>query len=152
MRHIATRAPQDLIPIFPEILEQRRKMVERLPPAERSQATFALDSEKLAAEMADLQWERWYDYYHQVVLRPDERDSFSHVSYNLRFNLEATAVYVLISLLIVPSLRHWWVILPAILWVLMLLAEEYTAVQNRKNKWTTLDAQITYLFESKSVE
>jgi hypothetical protein len=152
MRHLGTRAPKDTTPILPDILETRRKMAELLPSNEQPRALSELNSEKLAADMADLQWEQWYDHYHRIVLRPDDRDSFFHVGYNLRINLEAAALYGLVSAMFVPRLRHWWCILPSCIWVLMLVAEEYSAVQNRNNKWTTLSTQIKYLFETKPVE
>jgi hypothetical protein len=78
--------PQDTTPKLPDILETRRKMVELLPSNEQPRGLYELNSEKLAADMADLQWERWYDHYHTIVLRPDDRDSFFHVGYNLRIN------------------------------------------------------------------
>ena len=138
--------------MLPDVFETRRKMVELQPSNEQPRALYELNSEKLAADMSDFQWEQWYDHYHTIVLRPDDRDSFFHFGYNLRINLESAAVYVLVSCLFVPRLRHWWVILLAAMWVLMLVAEEYSAVQKLNNKWATLPAQIKYLSETKSAE
>jgi hypothetical protein len=87
----------------------------------------------------------WYDHYHQIVLQPREQDFVWHVQNGLNFNLETTAVYVLIGALVVPSVRHWWCIVPACMWLLLLVAEVYTALQQLSNKWLTLSAQVKYL-------
>jgi hypothetical protein len=96
-------------------------------------------------DMDDWKWADWYDHYHQVVLQLRNPDPAVHVQRGLHFNLEATALYVLISAAIVPSLRHWWCILPSCVWVLLLVAQEYSAVARFANKWSTLFAQIEYL-------
>lgn len=147
--HLGAQAPNDTSPILPDIFETRRKMVELLPQDQQPAALYELNSEKLRAEIDDLQWEQWYDYYHRIVLQPDDRDLFSHVRWGLSVNLETAALYTLMSAWMVPSVRRWWCILLASPWLLMLVAEEYSSYKQWTDRWTTLTAQIKYLSETK---
>jgi hypothetical protein len=146
-KHLGEKRPNDSGPISTDIFQARQKMVEYLPQDQQASALCALNSERLNAEMDDLQWEQWYDHYHQIVLRPDDRDVFLYVRWSLNLNLETAALCVLLGALVVSRLRHWWYILPAFMWVLMLLAEEYSAWKQYPNRWSPLSAQIKYLSE-----
>jgi hypothetical protein len=42
------------------------------------------------------------------VLSDPERDFQWYVGHGLAFNLETTAVYVVLSAFVVPAVRHWW--------------------------------------------
>jgi len=120
-------------------------MIEFLPQGGQPRALHELNSEKLSNDLEDMRWERWYAHYHEIVLRPDDRDLFFHVGWGLRINLQAAALYILVSAFAVPSLRDWKWLAPAFGWVLILAAEEYKSVMDYKNNWSTLSAQIKYL-------
>jgi cellulose synthase/poly-beta-1,6-N-acetylglucosamine synthase-like glycosyltransferase len=57
------------------------------------------------------------------------------------------ALYALLSTPFVSGLRHWWCVLPAVLWTLILVAEQYAAVRRISDPWSTLTQQIEYLYE-----
>ncbi len=95
--------------------------------------------------MDDGDWARWYDHYHQIVLQPGSHDFVSYVRTGLNFNLETAALYVLVGAALVPSVRHWWCILPACVWLLILVAEVFSAWTRFTDKWSTLSEQIKYL-------
>jgi hypothetical protein len=150
IRHLGTSSLHDTRPIAPDILETRRQMIDLMPQNERPRALYELNSEKLAADLEDIRWERWYAHYHEIVLQPDPRDLFFHVGWGLRINFQAAAIYILGSAFVVPQLRHWWCLGPALIWVLLLVAEEFTELNKLRNQWSTLDAQIKYLSETQS--
>jgi hypothetical protein len=113
--------------------------------AEHPAALAALNREKFESDMNDFEWEQWYDHYYRIVVEPTSPDLSWHVRTGLNFNMETSALYVLISAVFVPSLRHWWCILPSCLWVLLLFAESYSIAKRISNKWSTLSDQIKYL-------
>lgn len=143
-----TKIPNDTRPISPEILKTREQMIQYLPPDQQASARYSLNSERLSAEMDDLQWEQWYDHFHEIVLKPDDRDVFMYVRWGLNLNLETAAMCIVTATFFVPRLRHWWCIVPACFWIVILLAEEYWAWTRYMNKWSTLSAQIKYLREN----
>ncbi len=122
-----------------------------MPEAERAAALGNLDRERLGAEIDDGNWAQWYDHYHRIVLTRRNKWSIqAYVQHGLSFNLETAAVYVLLSTPLVPGVRHWWCILPASMWVLILVAQEYEGIRRVKDKWTTLSEQVTYLSEEEN--
>lgn len=150
---LGAQAPNDTSLIPPAVLKIRREMIDSLPANERPMALVNLGREKLSAEMDDGNWEQWYDHYHQVVVFEEDRKDFDlYVRRGLNFNLETAAVYVLISAVFVRSLRHWWCILPTCMWVLLLVAQEYSGFKRYTNKWSSLSAQIKYLSEDRRSE
>lgn len=70
--------------------------------------------------------------------------------HGLNFNMETAALYTLASVPFVPDLRHWWCIVPASVWVLVLAGEQYGTVGRFLNQWTTLTEQIEYLSKDHS--
>ena len=142
---LGAQAPNDTRLISQAVFDLRRKRVEYLPKEEQLAALAGLDLEKLKTEGDDGDWAQWYDHFHQIVLQPDSRDFISYVRTGLNFNLETAALYVLVSAAVVRNLRHWWCILPACMWVLILVAEFYWGWQRFTDKWLTLSEQIKYL-------
>ena len=132
---LGAQAPNDTRLMSQEALDHRRRMVDLLPEDQRSIALADLNLERINAEIDDDSWAQWYDHYHRIVLQPDDRDFVSHVRTGLNLNLETAAVYVLLSAAVVPSVRHWWCILPACMWVLILVAEVFSAWKRFTDKW-----------------
>jgi hypothetical protein len=145
---LGTKAPNDTSLLGEGVLKLRREMVGYLPEMERPAALVKLEQEKLGAEIDDSNWAGWYDHYHQIALLDERKDVVSYVRNGLYFNLETAAIYVLISAVWVQSVRRWWCIVPACMWVLALVAQEYSDVRRFMNKWSSLSAQIKYLSES----
>lgn len=144
---LGTDAPNDSTLIFPNVLKLRQEMIGHLPQPQREGALAELERERLSLELDDTKWAGWYEHYHQVVLQPSGQDWHFYMTRGISLNLEATALYVLISACFVPSLRHWWCIVPACIWVLILLGQELGEVKRYMEKWSTLFAQIKYLSE-----
>lgn len=142
---IGTQAPNNTPFIWQALYDLRCRQVNLIPAEEQPAALAALNQEKIQSDMNDSEWELWYDHYHRIVLQPNNPDPVLYVRRGLNFNLETTALYVLISAAVVPSLREWWCILPTCLWVALLVAEEYSSVKRFMDKWSTLSDQIRYL-------
>lgn len=151
-RRLGDQAPGDTSLMPDNIFEGRRKLIERLPTIEQPAALYSLNSEKLQAEMNDLRWQQWYEHYHRIVLKPEDKDMIFHVHSGFNFNMETAALYYLFASVYVPALRHWWCTLPACAWVVLLIVEQYASVQHFTNEWSTLSAQIRYLLEPQSGE
>jgi hypothetical protein len=144
--HLGAEAPNDTLLMSEDLLKLRRQQVDNLPEPERPRAHAQLDSEKIATEIDDMNWERWYDHFHQIVISDQRKRDFQwHVHQGLMFNLETTGLYLFVSALFVPSVRHWWCVLPAGMWVLVLIAVQYSNLKNYRDKWSTLSEQTKYL-------
>jgi hypothetical protein len=144
-KDLGDRAPAEVPFISEWLFEQRRKLIESLGQAQQIQPALDLGAEKLKSDMNDFEWEQWYDHYHQVVIWPPERPFEWHVQNGFNFNLQAASLYILIGAVLVPSVRHWWCILPASLWALFLLAEMIFMWNRYTNRWSTLSEQIKLL-------
>jgi hypothetical protein len=149
--YLRGQTPNDTVLLAEQTLNLKRETINYLPEGERPQALATLSHERIQTQMDDLQWSQWYDHYHLVVLTDRNRWDFQrHVQHGLVFNLETAAVYVLLSAPFVPRVRHWWCIVPASMWVVILLAQQYSDVKRFLNPWATLSEQIEYLSEGDS--
>lgn len=145
-KYLGADAPNDTHVMSEELLQLKHQGVNFLPEGERPVALQALNMEKLNSEIDDSRWAEWYDHYHTIVLfGQDKRDFDSYVANGLNVNLASASVYILLSALFVPSVRHWWYILPACIWALIYASVEYSGFANLKNYWSTLNKQIEYL-------
>jgi hypothetical protein len=142
---LGASCPNDTRPLSTAIFNLRTELINNLPPGRRPQETFNLQEERLRAESDDLAWATWYDHYHKIIVTPDDKDIFLHVHTGLRFSLETAAVYCLGSAAIVPAVRHWWCLVPAGIWVLILAVESVESARKSLNRWSTLNDQIKYL-------
>lgn len=145
--YLGAKAPNDTRLLSDGELTLRQSLIDLRPEQERPMAYLRLNQEKLNAEIEDGNWASWYDHFHVLVLSERNRDFHSSVWQGFASNLGATAIYVLICATFVPGVRHWWCILPACLWVFLLAAEVYGAIQRYTSKWSTLSEQIRYLSE-----
>lgn len=142
---LGSNAPKNTTLLTDVLYKIRCDIAENLPQFERPQAIMALNQEKLMLEGDDLDWQRWYDHYHQIVLNPPDRDFAWHIANGLNFNLQAAGVYTLVSAAIVPALRHWWCIVPAAVWSTLLVFESYYITKQAIDPWSTFSAQLIYL-------
>jgi hypothetical protein len=142
---LGANCPNDTRPMSPVIFDLRTKIIGNLPNGQQPAETLKLHTQRLSAESDDLAWATWYDHYHKIIVQPDERDVFLQVHTGLRFSLQTAAVYVLLSAAVVPAVRHWWCIVPASLWALLLILESVESVRKALNKWSTLNEQVKYL-------
>jgi hypothetical protein len=143
-KRVGAGCPNDTRPLSPMIVDLRTKIAANLPQAQEEEAMVALHLERLAAESDDLNWAVWYDHYHKIILEPS-RDVVWHVHTGLAFSLETAALIVLLSASVVPSVRHWWFILPSCMWVFLFILDQVFAVKKVSDKWSTLNDQVKYL-------
>ena len=148
-RYLGADAPEDKVLIKADYYEWKKEnMISLLPEDQQGSALAALRVEQIESEMNDSHWERWYDHFDRLVRQEKTPvDWTTQMRHGLEFNFKATALYVLISAIWVPAVRHWWCILPASLWTIFFVLKEWVDVQSVRNKWWTLSAQIKYLLE-----
>ncbi len=151
-RHLGSQAPNDTQLISKELLDLKRQAVAAQPEAQRNLAQAALNLEKINSDIDDDAWAMWYRHYHYLVLHPTERSFTWHVQNGLNFNLQTSAVYVLVSALFVRDVRHWWCILPACIWTVLLTAEVFVSLQRATNDWSSRSDQIKYLIAQEPLE
>ncbi|HUN63935.1 MAG TPA: hypothetical protein VMU53_18190 [Candidatus Sulfotelmatobacter sp.] len=142
---LGANAPNDTHLMSETLFQMRAKMLGNLAEPQRQQSLIELQREKLATEIDDSSWQEWYDHYHEAVLLPSKRDFIWNVENGLNFNLQSASLYLLLSAIPVPAVRRWWYILPASIWVLLLLAEIYSQFTRFLDPWSTLSAQRRYL-------
>jgi hypothetical protein len=142
---LGIKAPKDSNLIGQSLLDLRIQGIQLLHPSLQVAETARLNSEKLQAEIEDGAWAQWYDHYHYLLLRPDDKDIFQHFRQSLNSCFQTASVYILVSALLVPGVRHWWLIFPSCFWLLILVAESYNGITRYNNKWSTLTDQIKYL-------
>jgi len=149
--------PDDTLLITEGMFEQQQRMIEDFQSSQTLLPQFQLPldpllelkSNKLSSEINDGKWQEWYNHFHRVVLEKHNRDFVFHIRTGLYFNMETTGLYILLSALMVPSVRHWWCIVPACAWVLLLISESYYGIHRYSNMWSTLFDQIDYLNETR---
>ena len=149
--YLGAKAPPDTDLIRPQVYDLKMQGLNLLPELERPRALYELNAEQIQTQMNDASWGAWYDHFHVLVLQPSDRDWFFHLRWGLNINFETAGLIVLVGSLFVPALRHWWFILPSLLWVLLLGAEEYNGSRQYRDKWSTLSKQVKHLLESQPV-
>jgi hypothetical protein len=145
--HLGSKAPEDTVLMTEELFDLKRKALELQPEPARSLALKNLNIEKSKTELDDFYWAQWYDHFHRIVLEPSDRD-FAHMWSAIDANFGTAGLFVLLSSILIPSLRHWWSLVPAVGWTIVLIGQEYTNQDKYKNQWSTLSTQIKYLFET----
>lgn len=143
---LGSDAPRDSHLLADEVVKLRTNWANQLAQPQRGTELSDLAQEKLQTEIDDTQWERWYDHYHhRVLLDYDAIDVMKGVYDGLSLNFAATGIYLLVSSIKVPELRHWWILIPAAYWVVVLCVQSYVVVRNLDDKWSSLDTQIKFL-------
>lgn len=142
-KHLGSGSPPDTAPMRQSIYDTTLKLIDMMPQEKQALERLKLEQEKLQSESDDLKWSEWYIHYHKIVLT--RQDFASHIHAGLSFNLAAASVYVLICATFMPQLRHWWCLWPAVLWILIVAAENHNAFKKLTDEWSTLDDQIKYL-------
>jgi hypothetical protein len=145
---LGPRAPNDTNLMSEELLNMRRDHIARQPEEQRSMALADLELERTATEVDDGNWAQWYRQYHQIVFNLARQDFYWYVKYGLEFNLETSAICILIGAIVVPNVRHWWCILPSCMWALLLVGQQHSELKQFTDPWSTLSGQITHLLGS----
>lgn len=146
-KFLGTEAPRDSELMSQELFDLRQRIFSEYRDQQQAATELlALQQEKFNSEVDDSRWQQWYEHFHKVVLsEPPAHQLAFHVQTGLSFNLEATGLYLLVSAIVVPAVRHWWFIIPAFVWLLYGFAEVYDNLRKYIDKWSTLPAQINYL-------
>jgi hypothetical protein len=145
-KRLGADAPNDTQFMTNDIYALRRKAINQMPSVEGLPAFVALDYERTTNHIEDSDWARWYDHYHERMISDEiGQDLTAYLRGSLNFNFETTALYVLVSATLIPSLRQWWYLTPAFGWLMLFIAYEYRGFLRATDKWQTLTDQIKYL-------
>lgn len=106
--------------------------------------------QRMDSVLNDMEWSNLYSHYHRQIVQLHEQSRYDEVTAFIRdgltYNFVTAALYVLASALVVPGVRHWWCIVPAIAWIFSLIVLFAAGVRRAfANKWFTLNEQISYL-------
>ena len=144
-KRLGDRAPNDTLLESRVAFDLHRNFQAGLPEHLRTQSLQEMDMVRNKLETDDANWAAWYQHYHELILRKENRSFDSYVRTGLTFNLETAALFLLVSTFFVRSMRHWWVILPACVWIAFLVLENMGNWTKYTNRWSTLSAQIAHL-------
>lgn len=147
---LGSSAPQDLKFVTLEMMKQAQAIAESLPQEQQSLEQQRMLQERIASVLNDMEWSSVYSHYHSLVVRLNEQAKNDEVTVYIRdgltYNCVAAALYVLASALVVPTVRHWWCLLPAAAWIFALVLFLVAGARRAwTNKWSSLHDQILYL-------
>jgi hypothetical protein len=147
-QRLGAAAPNDVTLVTVEMMRESKKLAALLPPDQQPVELRKITEERISSILNDMAWSNLYGHYHQIVSQLQQRneDEVSlHIRSGLSFNFVAAALYVLVSALLVPAVRHWWCIVPAAAWVFAATVEFLAGMRRLFDKWSTLQDQIAYL-------
>ena len=149
--YLGTQAPPDTVLITNDLFQLKHKALDLQPEPMKSFAIAQLTTERITTELNDSYWSQWYGHFHRIVLEPGDRD-FAHVWWGLTTNFGTAGLYLILSSIVVPTVRQWWSLLPAVGWVIALFGQEYGIANRYINQWSTLSEQIKYLLQTQPLE
>jgi hypothetical protein len=138
-------APKDTHLLTDQLFKQRQPLLEAFPEPQQRTEFMRLVEERISTSNDDIQWQRLYKHYHEIVVEPRPDDVTLNIRNGLTYNFLASALYILASAFILPPVRHWWCIVPAISWVAIVVIGGIGRYQRLTDDWSTLQAQIVYL-------
>jgi hypothetical protein len=143
-RQMGENAPLD-VPLVPEVAGEWMKSADALMASIEKRPPTDFVQQRITSVNADMEWKKWYDHYHQLVLEPDDTDFVLHVRNGFNMNMEYASMYLLLSMLFVPATRQWWCVVIALGWIAVSVLEFGAGLTRYFNKYSTLDRQILYL-------
>jgi hypothetical protein len=144
-KHLGDRAPNDTLLEPRKAFDFRRRLQEILPEKARTVSIPEMDAQRNNLEQDDQNWAYWYQHHHDLVIQEEDRSFESYVRKGLVFNFETAAVFLIVCSFCVPSVRHWWVLVPASAWIVYMLLEMFGEYAKRINNWSMFAEQIKFL-------
>jgi hypothetical protein len=102
-QYLGEHAPNDPLPLSEIIYESQRKGFEHLPSLEREQAELQLLITKSELISDDNKWSQWYSQLDRQRKTAEIPDFAAYVQGSLMGSLQATAMYLTISLFLLPE-------------------------------------------------
>jgi hypothetical protein len=145
-KYLKDNAPDNTMPMTEEEFNGQLAEIRKLPEGEqrvKGQELGRWQQKLLADEGA---WKLWYSYLDDQLRRQRSNDFSYALADGIRKNLQATGVYAIGSLFVVPALRDWMFITFALAWVWITFSMAYVAYLSM-NPWMTWSAQLEFLAE-----
>jgi hypothetical protein len=145
MKYLGQHAPADTTPILDDDFQVRLKTLRLLPEDQHLVARLELTQlrNKLAADDSD--WRQWYIQINRRQKEESKPDFTGTFAEGLKANLEATGIYLLISLILVPGIRNWMIITFSVGWCLKIVAETFVVTKGSMDPWESWSDQIAFL-------
>lgn len=121
---------------LPVLIDKFQKQCERL-------------TEVVNGVVNDRVWRMNYDRLHSRILFERKREVIEEVIEGLQSNLTVSGCIVLSCSFIVPALKQWWLIIPALGWVSVTSLVTSAKIFRVFDPWTTLSEQIEFLTTGK---
>jgi hypothetical protein len=142
--YLGKAAPEN-IPLVPEELtEARLKIAQTLTEPERTQQIIEAYSEKARAEFSDLQWAGWWHELHPRTLF-GQLDPLAVMSNQLSASFHSASIVILCGTFFFPTLRHWWVFVLCLSWLVHLLLQAVGLILRIRDPWSSFSPQMKYL-------
>jgi hypothetical protein len=146
-KYLKDNAPDNTMPMTEDEFNSQLAEIRKLTEGEQRVKGQELGrwQQKLLADEAA--WKLWYSYLDDELRRLRSNDFSYALADGIRKNLQATGVYAIGSLLVVPALRNWMFITFALAWVWITFSMAYVTYLGAINPWTTWSAQLEFLAE-----
>lgn len=144
--YLGASAPEDIPYISEETHNQRLKIISDFRPEGDDRVLEIANAfrEKLNGEIADDQWSTWWEQLQlPAVLR--SHDLIASMTFSLTGNFQSASVILLVAMFWTPDLRHWWLVLFCLYWLMdLILHLPYVATLGR-DPWRSFHIQVEYL-------
>lgn len=143
--YLGASAPEDIHYITEEAHNQRLKIISDFyPENDREFEAVKAFSEKLKAEMADNEWSTWWDQLQSpAVLR--SHDLIAIMTLSLTGSFHSASLILLVGTIWTPSLRHWWLVLFCLYWLMDLVLQLPYVISLGRDPWRSFNIQVEYL-------
>lgn len=139
--YLGNAAPDNLVPIADQTeYGQLLQNVQSLPEGPQQQAALADIQARIFNEQLWMDW--WSRLYLQMLQKNDPRTS---VPLALASNFGGACLVILLSTPWTPILRHWWIILPSLFWVLINAGQTFKQYSDATNPGQSYLKQMEYL-------
>jgi hypothetical protein len=146
LAYFGEHSPANTLPMTDLDFDLRVKATNTwLPEAERAAAVEELRRTRMRLASDDADWRQWYSQIEDLRKAEEKQDFEDVFSQTLRSSLQSTAIYLLISMVFVPSLRNWICGLICAGWLIVVTAEVFTALRGSSDPWNTWSIQLGFL-------
>ena len=143
--NLQERAPADTTLITEELYLLRSAAFESLPPEQRRMENYSLSMERLRTQRDDREWASWYEQLHFQVLQEQEDDFTVRITSGFSSNITATALVVIIGMIVKSTARPHWLCGACVLWIAFAVVRVVAELYRISNPWSTIDKQIARL-------
>jgi hypothetical protein len=138
--YLGSAAPDNLVPITDQKeYGQLLQYAQSLPDGPQQQALADIQARIFNEQL----WMDWWSRLYLLMLQ--KNDPRTSVAQALASNFGGACLVILLSAPWTPILRHWWIILPSLFWVLINAAQMFKQYSDASNPVQSYLKQMEYL-------